>query len=68
MKKKKVFELRGRYINMLITFIILLLIIIGTISSAVASNLEKLSTLIIGFFTVSYGVWQTKSYFEGKDK
>lgn len=68
MKKKKVFEIRGRYINMLITFIILLLIVIGTVSSTVASNLEKLSTLIIGFFTVSYGVWQTKSYFEGKDK
>lgn len=68
MKKDKGFEIKGKNINMAITLTILVMLVVGAFSTTVADNLEKLATLIIGFFTVSYGVWQTKKYFEEKEK
>lgn len=50
--------IRGSFVNLVVTITILLLVCIGAFIPNVAANLEKQSTLIIGFFTVSFGVWQ----------
>jgi hypothetical protein len=57
--------IRGSGINIVITFSILILIIIGAFNDLVAARLEKESTLIIGFFTSTMGIWSYKSYKEG---
>ncbi len=51
-------SIRGSFINIVITFTILLLIIIGAFSKFVMNNLKELSVLIIAFFTASFPVWR----------
>lgn len=53
-------SIRGSFVNLLISLTILFLIAVGAFNDAVALRLEKLSTLIIGFFTMSMGIWSYK--------
>ena len=61
--------IRGSFVNLLITLTILGLIVAGAFVKDICNNLVSLSTLIIGFFTVSFGVWQVtgvaKSFIAG---
>ncbi len=58
---------RGSFVNLSITFTILLLVVIGCFNDVVAERLDKMSTLIIGFFTASLGIWSYKKYQEGNN-
>ena len=53
-------SIRGSFVNLLISMAILFCIVVGAFNDAVALRLEKLSTLIIGFFTMSMGIWSYK--------
>lgn len=53
--------IRGSAINMVATLTILSLICVGCFYEPVAANLDKMSTLILGFFGISFGVWAAKS-------
>jgi len=53
-------SIRGSFVNLTISMAILFCIVIGAFNDAVALRLEKLSTLIIGFFTMSMGIWSYK--------
>jgi len=54
---KKENSVRGSFVNLLVTFIILVLICVGAFDKNVASNLKNMETLIIGFFGISFSVW-----------
>lgn len=59
-------SVRGSFVNLTITTVILLLIAVGAFIPTVAQNLEKLAILITGFFTMSMGIWAVKKYKEGQ--
>ncbi|MFA5460197.1 MAG: hypothetical protein WC283_02630 [Candidatus Paceibacterota bacterium] len=59
--------LRGSAVNLAITITILILVVVGCFNDEVATRLDKMSTLIIGFFTASFGVWSYKKYQEGNN-
>lgn len=61
-------SIRGSFVNLLITNVILVLIIIGCLNETVCKNLKELSTLIIGFFTVSFGVWKVVGVIDKENK
>ena len=74
MKKEKGFifnhktiTIRGSFINMTFTVILMLLFVFGAFNDKVAANLDKMAELIIAIFAISYGVWQGKKYFESKN-
>jgi TRAP-type C4-dicarboxylate transport system permease large subunit len=54
---KKDNSIRGSFVNLMITLVILLLIFIGAFSDAVAKRLADMAALIIGFFTSTMGIW-----------
>jgi len=56
--------IRGSFVNLVITFAILILICIGCYNKEFGLNLKELSSLIIGFFTVSFGVWKVSNVVE----
>lgn len=62
--KKK--TIRGSSVNLVITLIIIFLVVCGAFSSSVAVNLEKMETLIIGFFGSSMGIWAYRKTKENK--
>jgi hypothetical protein len=45
-----------------------MLVVIGAFNETVKTNLKDLSSLIIGFFTVSFGVWKIGNVIEGSQK
>jgi len=57
-------SMRGSFINMVISLGILICIVYGAFSTRVAENLQKMETLIIGFYAISFGVWSGKKYLE----
>lgn len=57
-------SIRGSFVNLCITFTILLLVIIGAFVDPVAGRLEKMQGLIVGFFTASLGIWSYKKFQE----
>lgn len=59
-------SIRGSFVNLILTMSILGMIIAGCTSDAVMLRVEKLSTLILGFFATSLGVWSYKKIQEGK--
>lgn len=59
--------IRGSFINMIATLAILSLVCVGAFNTSIAANLDKMSTLILGFFGISFGVWATKSVKEKSD-
>lgn len=56
--------IRGSFIQLSITVIYLGLIITGSFVSWVATNLQSLESLLIGFFLVSFGVYTGKKTVE----
>jgi hypothetical protein len=54
---KKDRTIRGSFVNLCITIIIMIAVIVGCFNDDVAERLDKMSTLIIGFFTSSMGIW-----------
>jgi len=56
--------IRGSFINISLTMLIVVLIIIGSFVQWVASNLREMETLIIGFFVSSFGLWTGKKSVE----
>jgi hypothetical protein len=61
-------SIRGSFVNLILTLTILSLIVAGITSDAAAARVEKLSTLILGFFATSIGVWTYKKISEGKQE
>lgn len=59
-------SMRGSFIQTLVTLGILICIIYGAFSDRVAVNLNKMETLIIGFYTICFGVWSGKKLLEQK--
>lgn len=59
-------SIRGSFVNLILTLTILSLIVAGITSDAAAARVEKLSTLIMGFFATSIGIWTYKKIAEGK--
>jgi TRAP-type mannitol/chloroaromatic compound transport system permease large subunit len=59
-------SIRGSFVNLILTLTILGMIVAGITSDAAAARVEKLSTLILGFFATSIGVWTYKKIAEGK--
>ena len=60
--------IRGWFVNLVITMTILMLVVIGAFNETVKTNLKDLSSLIIGFFMVSFGVWKIGNVIEGSQK
>lgn len=58
--------IRGSFINMLFTMVLMILFIASAFVDRVATNLKTNTELIIAIYGISYGVWQTKKYLEGK--
>ncbi len=58
--------IKGSFINLCITVGVGSLIAIGAFRADVADNLKTMETLIIGFFTASFGIWAGKKVFEMK--
>ena len=60
--------IRGSFINMLFTMVLMVLFIVAAFKKEVADNLKMIAELIIAIYAISYGVWQGKKYLEGKKK
>lgn len=60
--------IRGSFINMLFTMVLMILFIVAAFKKEVADNLKMIAELIIAIYAISYGVWQGKKYLEGKKK
>jgi TRAP-type C4-dicarboxylate transport system permease large subunit len=54
---KKENSIRGSFVNLMITVVILLLIVIGAFCDEVADRMANMAALIIGFFTSTMGIW-----------
>jgi predicted transporter len=61
-------SIRGSFVNLILTLTILGMIVAGTTSDEIMNRVEKLSTLILGFFATSIGVWTYKKIAEGKQE
>ena len=57
-------SVRGSFINASITFSYLILIILGSVISAISKNLREMESFLIGFFVVSFGFWSGKKLIE----
>jgi hypothetical protein len=57
-------SIRGSFVNLIITIAILFIICYACFDAKVAENVNKLTSLIIGFFTVSFGVWKAAGVIE----
>ena len=60
--------IRGSFINMLFTMVMMGLFIASAASSNVAANIKMVAEPLIAIYAISYGVWQTKKYLEDRDK
>jgi uncharacterized protein YebE (UPF0316 family) len=58
--------IRGSFINMILTFSLLGLIVYGTLfgGKEIVNNLKELQSLIIWFFGLSFGIWSGKKVVE----
>ena len=62
----KTITIRGSFINMLFTMVLMVLFIAAALNDKVAANLKLIAELIIAIYAISYGVWQGKKFLEGK--
>jgi len=60
--------IRGSFINLVLTAILMTLIIIGAFNDGVAARLVKLTELITFVFVISFGGWRAGKYFTEKNK
>ena len=75
MKKEKGFifnhktiTIRGSFINMLFTMVLVVLFVAAAFNKGIAENLKMVAELIIAIYAISYGVWQGKKFLENKEK
>lgn len=61
---KKENSIRGSFVNLMITAVIIVLIIIGAFSDEVSDRLANMAALIIGFFTSTMGIWAYRKHTE----
>jgi len=62
-------SIRGCFVNLLITVSILSLLVYGILFDPhVVERLKTLETLIVGFFTVSFGIWSVRKAIEKKNE
>jgi hypothetical protein len=62
-------SIRGCFVNLLITVSILSLLVYGILFDVhVVERLKTLETLIVGFFTVSFGIWSIRKVIEKKNE
>jgi len=73
MKKEKGFifnhktiTIRGSFINMLFTMVLMALFIAAAFRKEVADNLKMIAELIIAIYAISYGVWRGAKFLENK--
>ena len=60
-------SIRGSFVNLVITFSILGCIVYGLIfSNEVINRIKTVETLLIGFFTASFGIWSARQILESK--
>jgi len=60
--------IRGSFINMLFTMVLMALFIAAAFNDKIAANLKRIAELIIAIYAISYGVWQGKKFLENKEK
>lgn len=75
MKKEKGFminhktiTIRGSFINMLFTMVLMALFVAAAFNKGIAENLKMVAELIIAIYAISYGVWRGTKYLERKKK
>jgi len=56
--------IRGSFVNLVITFVVLILIVISILSKEYCENFNKIGGLIITFSTLSLGIWAGKRVLE----
>ena len=62
-------SIRGCFVNLAITISILFLIVYGVLFDLhIVERLKTLETLIVGFFTASFGIWTVKKIVEKKNE
>lgn len=61
---KKEQSVRGSFVNLCITSFIVILITAGCFSDVIAERLDKMSSVIVGFFVASMGIWSAKKGFD----
>ena len=73
MKKAKGFvfnhqtiTIRGSFINMLFTMVLMILFIAAAFNDKIAANLKLVAELIIAIYAISYGVWRGMKAWENK--
>jgi surface polysaccharide O-acyltransferase-like enzyme len=68
MVNHKTITIRGSFINMLFTMVLVVLFVAAAFNKGIAENLKMVAELIIAIYAISYGVWQGKKYLEGRKK
>ena len=73
MKKAKGFvfnhqtiTIRGSFINMLFTMVLMVLFVAAAFNASVAANLKLVAELIIAIYAISYRVWRGAKFLENK--
>ena len=56
--------IRGSFVNVAITVIYLIIIGVSMVFYTIAKNVSEISSFLIGFYLVSFGVWATKKTIE----
>ncbi len=59
-------SIRGSFVNLIITIVILGLFVAGALNDDIAARLDKLSGAMVGFFTASMGIWAFKKVQDDK--
>jgi len=58
--------IRGSFINMLFTVVLMVLFVAAAFNASVAANLKLVAELIIAIYAISYGVWRGAKFLENK--
>ena len=58
--------IRGSFINMLFTMVLMALFIAAAFNEKIAANLKLIAELIIAIYAISYGVWRGAKFLENK--
>ena len=58
--------IRGSFINMLFTMVLMGLYVASAANSTVASNVKMIAEPLVATYAISFGVWRTAKYFDDK--
>ena len=62
----KKITIRGSFINMLFTMVLMGLYVASAANSTVASNVKMIAEPLVATYAISFGVWRTAKYFDDK--